>query len=111
MYLDWAPVRAGLVETASEHIWGSYGHYSGQSRDPLIDAPEGIWPLGNTPFARESQYAEMVQNGPTMSQVVQIAQALETGWPLGGPEFVANLQSMTKRRLSPLKPGRPKKVA
>ncbi|MEI7739904.1 MAG: transposase [Betaproteobacteria bacterium] len=111
MYLDWAPVRAGLVQEAPEHPWGSYRHYSGQARDPLIHAPEGIWELGNTPFARESQYAEMVQNGPSVSQVVQIAQALESGWPLGSTEFVANLQSLTMRRLSPLKPGRPKKVA
>lgn len=111
MYLDWAPVRAALVDTASEHVWGSYGHYSGKVRDPMVQAPEGIWRLGNTPFAREKQYAEMVQNGPTGAEVVQITSALESGWPLGDPQFVANLQSLTKRRLSPLRPGRPKKTA
>jgi len=109
--LDWAPVRAALVDTASAHVWGSYGHYSGKVRDPMVQAPEGIWRLGNTPFAREKQYAEMVQNGPTGAEVVQITSALESGWPLGGPQFVANLQSLTKRRLSPLRPGRPKKTA
>lgn len=111
MYLDWAPVRAEVVDSVDDHAWGSFAHYSGKVRDPLIDAPEGIWQLGNTPFARERQYAEMVQHGPTGPQVVQITSALESGWPLGGTEFVANLQMLTPRRLSPLRPGRPKKTA
>ncbi len=109
VYLDWAPVRAGLVEQVGAYGWSSHSHYIGQQRDPLIESPEGIWRLGNTPFARESQYAEMVQLGLTGTQVVQISKALDSGWPLGGEEFVAKLQSQTSRRLSPMKPGRPKK--
>ena len=109
VYMDWAAVRAGLVETPKDYRWSSHAHYVGRLRDPLIDSAQGIWRLGNTPFARESQYAEMVQQGLSSAQVVQITQALESGWPLGGLEFVAKLQSQTDRRLSPKRPGRPKK--
>ncbi len=110
VYLDWAPVRAGLLEQVGSYGWSSHAHYSGQKRDPLIESAEGIWRLGNTPFARESQYAEMVQMGLTGTQVVQISKALDSAWPLGSAQFVAKLQSQTDRRLSPLKAGRPKKA-
>lgn len=110
VYLDWAPVRAGLSEsTEAPYKWSSHAHYSGLQRDPLIDAAQSIWSLGNTPFARERAYAEMVHQGISSAQVVQISHALDSGWPLGAGAYVAKLQSMTTRRLSPKKAGRPKK--
>jgi len=111
VYLDWAPLREGLLEGLEEgYPWSSRAHYSGQKRDPLIESAQGIWRLGNTPFARELAYAEMVHQGIRSAQVVQITNALESGWPLGGPAYVAKLQTLTTRRLSPKKAGRPKKT-
>jgi len=111
VHLDWAPIRERLVESTEEvYPWSSHAHYSGQKRDPLIESAEGIWRLGNTPFARERAYAEMVHQGISSAQVVQITSALDSGWPLGEPQYVAKLQSLTTRRLSPKKAGRPKKI-
>jgi len=88
--------------------WSSHAHWVGQRVDPLISAHESLWQLGNTPFEREVQYAEMVRVGLGFAQKKGIESSLKSGWPLGDEQFVANLQKLTPRRLKPAKVGRPR---
>ena len=87
--------------------WSSHAHWVGQRLDPLVSAHESLWHLGNTPFEREVQYAEMVRQGLSLAQQQGIESSLKSGWPLGDAEFVANLQKTTHRRLTPKLAGRP----
>jgi putative transposase len=109
-YLDLNSVRAGLVASVSEvadYPWSSHGHYIGQNVDKLITPHPLVWGLGNTPFAREAAYAELVKGGISSSQQVKLTDAALRGWALGSKEFVVNLQDLTARRVTKSVAGRP----
>lgn len=107
VYIDLNPVRAGLVGQARDYPWSSHGHYIGQRTDKRITPHALWWTLGNTPFAREAAYAEMVHAGIGMGQQTALTDATLRGWALGGEHFVADLQKLTARRTAPMRPGRP----
>lgn len=107
--MDLNPVRRGGVVEPQQHPWSSHRHYIGQSVDRRLVPPAPVWALGNTPFAREAAYAEMVHAGLPAGQIDTLMQATLHGWALGDEAFVADLQKQTDRRISPRRPGRPAK--
>ncbi|QHE87993.1 transposase [Hydrogenophaga sp. BPS33] len=107
VYIDLNPVRAGMVSDPKSHRWSSHGHYVGQTPDRRIVPPASYWALGNTPFAREAAYTELVREGQSAAQQRAITDATLHGWALGGPEFSAELQKRTPRRTTRAAPGRP----
>ncbi|MCX7255814.1 MAG: transposase [Polaromonas sp.] len=106
-YLDLNPVRAGLVKEAGAYPWSSYGHYVGLRSDKMLTPHPLYWALGNTPFAREAAYAELVRAGTTPEQQALLTDATLGGWALGSESFVADLQKRTERRVKKNQPGRP----
>ena len=106
-YIDLNPVRAGIAASAQEHLWSSYGHYAGLRVDPLITPHPLVWELGNTPFAREAAYVELVRQGITDQEKADLTQSVLRGWALGAPDFVTELQAKTIRRVSKGAVGRP----
>ena len=106
-YMDLNPVRAGVVAQARDYPWSSHGHYIGQRTDKLITPHSLVWELGNTPFAREAAYAERVREGISPVQQTTLTDAALRGWALGDPEFVAELQKITHRRVTKNTAGRP----
>jgi putative transposase len=110
-YIDLNPVRAGMVAQAGDYPWSSFAHFVGRRTDRLITPHPLFWELGNTPFAREAAYAQLVQEGVTSVQQAALTDATLRGWALGEPEFVDDLQKRTQRRASKAAAGRPTKVA
>jgi putative transposase len=109
-YIDLNPVRSGLAMQAQEYAWSSHGHYAGLRVDKSISAHPLIWALGNTPFARESRYRELVQAGISIHQQMAFSQSVLSGWALGDNAFLQKLQMTTGRRLSRAIPGRPRRT-
>lgn len=105
---DWNPVSRALVSRPSDYAWSSHGHYAGNRVDSFLTPPAQYWNLGNTPFAREAQYVQVVELGLTSQEREKIASSALRGWALGEPEFVAQLQIASSRRVSKGRPGRPK---
>lgn len=108
-YIDLNPVRAGLVAQARDYTWSSHAHYIGLRQDRLVTPHPLWWTLGNTPFAREAAYAELVHAGLSMAQQSALTDATLRGWALGSDAFAAQLQTQTVRRTTPRQPGRPPK--
>ena len=106
-YIDLNPVRAGLVAQAADYPWTSHGHYIGRQMDKMVTPHPLVWALGNTPFAREAAYAELVQAGVNPVHQTALTQATLSGWALGEPDFVADLQKRTQRRVVKGQAGRP----
>lgn len=106
-YIDLNPVRAGLVAEAREYPWSSHRHYVGLQMDKHVAPHALIWELGNTPFAREAAYADLVRAGLSADQHKALTQSVLNGWALGEPDFVADLQKRTARRVSKAQAGRP----
>jgi len=108
VYIDLNPVRAGMVAQPEDYLWSSYLHHAGFRRDDWLTPHPLYWALGNTPFARQAAYVELVRAGLGERQRVEIGQTAHSGWALGGADFVADLQKRTRRRLTPATAGRPR---
>ncbi len=106
-YIDLNPVRAGMVAGPQDYPWSSYAHHTGVRVDPLVSPHPLYWEMGNTPFAREAAYQAWVQSGVDSVAQQALTDATLSGWALGEPDFVADLQKRTGRRISKSKAGRP----
>ena len=106
-YIDLNPVRAGLCAAPTDYPWSSHGHCVGLRVDPLITPHPLYWELGNTPFAREAAYAQLVQAGISGQTRSALTESTLRGWALGEPDFVADLQKRTGRRVAKTGAGRP----
>ena len=106
-YIDLNPVRAGMVTEPQDYPWSSYGHHIGLRNDKLISPHPLYWELGNTPFAREAAYADLVRAGITPDQQAELTRSVLKGWALGESDFVADLQKQTERRVTKARAGRP----
>lgn len=111
VYIDLNPVRAGLVAAAKDYPWSSHGHYAGLRADKLVTPHPLYWSLGNTPFAREAAYSEMVAAGVTADQERALTESALRGWALGESDYVEDLQKRTARRVAKGKAGRPPRKA
>lgn len=108
VYLDLNPVRAGVVTQPSDYAWSSHAHWLGRRTDRLLTPHALYWALGNTPFAREAAYAALVQAGIGSEEQAALTQSVLSGWALGAPEFVEELQQRTARRVTQGRAGRPR---
>jgi putative transposase len=108
VYLDLNPVRAGLAEQATGYAWSSHAHWLGLRQDRLLTPHALYWALGNTPFAREAAYADLVQAGISAQDQAMLTSSALTGWALGDPDFVSALQKHTPRRVTRGRAGRPR---
>ncbi|MFY8104970.1 MAG: transposase [Ramlibacter sp.] len=106
-YLDLNPVRAGLAESAADYPWSSHRHCIGQAVDKGLSPHPLYWALGNTPFAREQAYADLVARGLVAELVRRLTDSGLHGWALGDEAFLAGLQKQTPRRVLKGRPGRP----
>lgn len=110
-YVELNPVRVGLVTQARDYFWSSHGHYIGLRGDRLVTPHPLYWALGNTPFAREAAYAQLVQDGVASPIQRALTESTLHGWALGDAQFLAELQKKTERRLGKGRPGRPARRA
>ncbi len=109
VYVDTEPVHQGMVAMPEAFAWSSLGHYIGQRSEGWLVAPAPYWALGNTPFAREVAYAELVARGLSTTERQQLADAAMKGWAVGSDGFLRALQQQTPRRVVKGRVGRPPK--
>ncbi|MDM0104906.1 transposase [Variovorax sp. J22R24] len=107
VYIDLNPVRAGMVAEARDYPWSSHGHYAGLRQDRFLMPHPLYWALGNTPFAREAAYAELVRSGISSAVQATLTDATLRGWAVGDEDFLHSLQKTTERRVLKARPGRP----
>jgi REP-associated tyrosine transposase len=106
-YIDLNPVRAGIALAPGDYPWSSHGHYVGLRNDKLVSPHPLYWELGNTPFARDAAYADLVRSGISAQQQRALTDSALRGWALGEADYVADLQRRTQRRVSKTRAGRP----
>ncbi|MBL8385887.1 MAG: transposase [Burkholderiales bacterium] len=106
-YIEQEPVRLGLVDEPGAYPWSSYRHNVGLQVDQIISEHSLFWALGNTPFAREAAYRDLVEAGISSADHRAIVEATQKGWALGLTSPA--LDAAAARRLHPLRRGRPRK--
>lgn len=109
-YIEFNPVRNGVVGDPLDYRWSSYAHHAGARQDSLIVDHALYWGLGNTPFQREAAYIELARQPLSPGELDSINQAVLKGWPLGSDAFKTQLQQKAKRQVLPAKRGRPFKA-
>lgn len=105
--LECQPVDEGVSSRAVDYGWSSARHHVGAQTERMLRLHPSYWKLGNTPFAREAAYAELLDRGPSAEVREVVLQAALKGWVLGSDSFVQELQQHTTRRLQRQKAGRP----
>ena len=108
VYMDLNPVRAGQVLHAADYRWSSHAHLLGVRNDRLLTPHAQFWNLGNTPFAREAAYADLVRTGLGSQEVAALTASALSGWALGDDAFIQQLQKHTARRVVQGRAGRPR---
>jgi putative transposase len=108
VYMDLNPVRAGMAGDPAEYRWSSHQHYIGRRADKLITPHPLYWELGNTPFARDEAYGALVRAGIGDREKQALTDSTLRGWALGEPDYVADLQRRTERRVARSQAGRPR---
>ena len=106
-YIDLNPVRAGLVADPADYPWSSHAHYIGRRSDRLVTPHPLYWELGNTPFSRDAAYGELVRAGISAREQAALTDSALRGRALGEPDYVADLQRRTARRVTKARAGRP----
>lgn len=109
VYIDLNPVRAGIVAEPAQYPWSSHRHYAGLANDRLVRPHPLFWSLGNTPFAREQAYGELIAAGISRETKEALAGSTHKGWALGDPAYLDELKRRSDRRAVPLPAGRPHK--
>ena len=107
VYIDLNPVRAGIVAAPADFTWSSHRHYVGLASDRLVTPHPLFWALGNTPFARERAYGDLVAAGLPEGVRKALADATNKGWGLGDDKHIQAVEQQGGRRASPRPAGRP----
>ena len=106
-YLERNPAKAGLVAEAVEWPWSSAaGHVAGTG-DALA---EGRWLVEQT-GGWVCSWREHLAGESAADTAAALRLHENTGRPLGGEQFVRRLEQALGRRLTPGRPGRPRKGA
>ena len=105
-YAELNPVRAGMVETASQWKWSSAAAHCGVgSAEVGLDLE--LWLKRWT----VAEWAGYLAAGDSSTEVTALRRFTHTGRPLGNAAFVAALEQSTLRLLAPRKRGRRQKPA
>jgi putative transposase len=102
-YVELNPVRAGMVERATDYAWSSAAaHINGADVSGVLDM--GWWKSNWT----QGDWAIALTDDPGDTDAIR--RATYTGRPCDDREFIAGLEQETGRKLGPQKGGRPKKI-
>lgn len=108
-YIELNPVRANLVDHPAAYPWSSY-HANGQGElNALLSPHDDYLRLGRSKGKRLQAYRELIGVHLEPSFVDEIRNATNGNYVLGSEQFKKEIAGMLGRRVTPGRPGRPKK--
>ena len=110
-YIELNPVRAGMVEHPAEYRWSSYRANAQGESDALIQPHAVYGALGPDAASRQAAYRELFRYELEPGVVDEIRRATNGNYALGSDLFTEQIAAALGRRVTPGKPGRPRKVA
>ena len=100
-YIELNPVRAGMVEHASEYSWSSYqGNAMGKEIE-LITPHDAYTALGKTKEKRLKNYRTLFRGRMAEKTLKEIRDATHKGWVLGSERFIQQIEQTTGRTAKP----------
>jgi len=103
-YVEQNPVRAGLARQACEYPWSSArAHIDGTDPSGLLDLSgwSERWEGGKA-------WRKLLAVAPDLDAVSAIRSGTSTGWPVGGDDFISEIEATLGRPAKPKPRGRPR---
>ena len=108
-YIELNPVRAGIVNSPEQCTWSSHAA-NAHARPSLVVEPHPVYlQLGASTEERCRVYRTLFKTSLSLEELQRIRGALNAGYPFGSAEFLATMEAHFGRRVTPGKPGRPKR--
>lgn len=86
-YIEYNPLRAGMVRLARDYPWSSYRHHAEGRLDPLLTEHECYLQLGRTAAERIDAYRILCAEAIALDDVDCIRASVNRGRPLGTAHF------------------------
>jgi len=109
-YIELNPVRADMVDEPSEYSWSSYGCNALGVESELQTPHELYLALGKTKQDRLENDRQLFEAHIGVDLLKNIRDSVNKGLALGNKRFVAQIEELTDKRISPRKAGRPRKL-
>ncbi|WP_136799357.1 transposase [Desulfosediminicola ganghwensis] len=108
-YIEMNPVRAGMVKNPVEYRWSSYGVNGQGDSSKLIKQHQIYKELGQDAQERQLAYRELFRHELEPGDIDKIRKATNGNFVLGSSCFQEEIETMLGRRVTPGRPGRPRK--
>ncbi len=110
-YIELNPVRARMVDHASEYPWSSY-RYNALGKPIQLLSPHPLYlNLGKIPEERQKVYRSLFRGRMPDRELAEIREATNKAWALGDDRFKAQIEAKTGRRAIPQRRGGDRKSA
>jgi putative transposase len=100
-----------VVAAPDSYAWSSDRMRMGQLAEDWLDRDPCYLDLGTSEAARQTRYAQFVQEAIPAGEWELIQEALQRGQLAGGTRFVDDVERIIGRRIENRRPGRPKESA
>jgi len=107
-YIELNPVRANMVNHPGDYEWSSYHTNAQHGKDLLINNHPLYTELGATTEDRKIAYRELFRHYLDTEDLHEIRESLKHELVLGRPNFKDKIEQITKRKIRPGPPGRPR---
>jgi putative transposase len=108
-YIEWNPVRAGLVRRADEYPWSSHAANAKGEASQVVTPHGEYLRLGRTTCERQAAYRDLFGSVPRSDQLEEIRTATNGGYALGSPAFKRTIAHALGRRVEKGSAGRPRR--
>jgi putative transposase len=108
-YIELNPVRANRVDEPSAYSWSSHT-CNALGIETELQTPHLLYlALGKTKRERLESYRELFKTHISVERLKEIRKSVNKGLALGDGQFTRQIETLTKKRITPRKAGRPKK--
>lgn len=108
-YIELNPVRARMVDRPADYPWSSFRSNGQGEPNPILSPHDDYLRLGLSDKERLTAYRELFRMHMEPALVDEIRTATDGNYVLGNERFKEEIGRMLSRRVTPGKPGRPKK--
>lgn len=108
-YIELNPVRAKMVSHPAEYRWSSYRANAQGEDNPLLAPHQAYLELGLDTTSRQAAYRELFRSELKPGLIDEIRTAVNGNYALGSPHFAEQMAATLGQRVTPGKPGRPRK--
>ena len=113
-YIEFNPVRGGMVDAPADFPWSSHRFYAGGQPDDLVTPHECWLSLGNTDAERREIYRSVASQPLADDVIASIRLSTRQGWAIGSDQDCKALEAAIGRRVTAIgsgwKKGRPRRA-